>query len=834
MIITTVCFWKNCFTLALVCALVLTGCHDDKSANNEDPTTFDEDGFLEVSIIRTEFGVPHVTADNLESLAFGLGYAFAEDNLCLLADQVVKYSSQRSKYFGPDQVLGSGDSLNLINDFSYKALDIRAQAEAGFPLMSERLRAMLSGYTQGYNHYLEVTPVSQQDPRCAGQPWLQPISEVDMVTFAVGIALLPGAGQFLAPLFVAAPPGESYLPESVVEGAAAQVYQPERLDLRQVKLPESKPKGLGSNGWALGMDKSENQGGMLLANPHFPHTGNLRFWQFQGTIPGAMDTMGASLAGMPGIVNIGFNREVAWTHTVSTAQHFIVYRLSLDETDTSGMTYLVDGQSKQIESRLLTIDVNVNGMNVPLTKEVYYSDFGPMIVVPDQLGWGIDASTGLFSAYSIKDVNEDNLDLMEFWMALNLAGDMSQFQQAFQDYDGVIFNNTMAVDRKGNAFYIDDSTVPNLSDVAEAALTTDPTLIAMREMAGFVILPGDSSVFDFEGPVPYQEAPKLARSDFVQNSNDSYWLTNPHQPLSGYSTLYGPVDYQQTLRSRMGQRLLQDAAGEDNLFSLDELEQVLINNRNYLGEEVQDDLLGLCDSLENTQVTIGDEAVDVAAGCQALYQWDGLMNLDSRGAHLFREFAQVFATNPQWLNSFDPADPLSTPNTLATNQTVMEQFATAIATVRSAGLSLDASLGEVQYVERSLLDGTASGEKLSWAGANEIEGGFNIFSSNLNNDGTLLPRHLYASLPGSQLSAEAAGYPITYGSSWMMVVEFLPTGPNARGLLSYSQASNPASPYYDDQTKIYSEQPRLRPIWFDERDIQTHAQSSLQLEKRVR
>ncbi|MES9980520.1 MAG: hypothetical protein ABW107_17440, partial [Candidatus Thiodiazotropha sp. 6PLUC5] len=82
--------------------------------------------------------------------------------------------------------------------------DIRAQAEAGFPLMSERLRAMLSGYTQGYNHYLEVTPVSQQDPRCAGQPWLQPISEVDMVTFAVGIALLPGAGQFLAPLFVAA------------------------------------------------------------------------------------------------------------------------------------------------------------------------------------------------------------------------------------------------------------------------------------------------------------------------------------------------------------------------------------------------------------------------------------------------------------------------------------------------------------------------------------------------------------------------------------------------------------------------------------------------------
>jgi acyl-homoserine-lactone acylase len=43
----------------------------------------------------------------------------------LLADQIVKYNSERSRYFGPDQD-NEGDSLNLISDFSYLALGIKS------------------------------------------------------------------------------------------------------------------------------------------------------------------------------------------------------------------------------------------------------------------------------------------------------------------------------------------------------------------------------------------------------------------------------------------------------------------------------------------------------------------------------------------------------------------------------------------------------------------------------------------------------------------------------------------------------------------------------------
>ena len=63
---------------------------------------------------------------------------------------------------------------------------------------------------------------------------------------------------------------------------------------------------------------------MILGNPHFPWRGRYRFAQVQLTIPGTYDVAGASLIGSP-VVNIGWNKRVAWSHTVSTAYRFTPY-----------------------------------------------------------------------------------------------------------------------------------------------------------------------------------------------------------------------------------------------------------------------------------------------------------------------------------------------------------------------------------------------------------------------------------------------------------------------------------------------------------------------------
>jgi acyl-homoserine-lactone acylase len=54
----------------------------------------------------------------------------------------------------------------------------------------------------------------------------------------------------------------------------------------------------GSNAVAVGRDRSFNGRGMLLANPHFPWIGGMRFYEMHLTIPGQLDVMGAALPGL--------------------------------------------------------------------------------------------------------------------------------------------------------------------------------------------------------------------------------------------------------------------------------------------------------------------------------------------------------------------------------------------------------------------------------------------------------------------------------------------------------------------------------------------------------
>ena len=93
---------------------------------------------------------------------------------------------------------------------------------------------------------------------------------------------------------------------------------------------------------------------MLLANPHFPWEGELRFWESQLTVPGNLNVYGASLGGLPG-VQIGFTDKVAWTHTISDRHplHALLGR----PRAAPPTSYLVDGQPQAMTSKTFTIQV---------------------------------------------------------------------------------------------------------------------------------------------------------------------------------------------------------------------------------------------------------------------------------------------------------------------------------------------------------------------------------------------------------------------------------------------------------------------------------------------
>src|ERR1700754_4630851 len=102
-------------------AVLMIGCVGSHSRPDGSP-------HYEATVWRTHYGIPHIVANDLGSLAYGQGYAFAQDHVCLLADQVLKVRAERAKFLGPGP-----DGAILGSDFGYRLLDLVGRAKESFP-----------------------------------------------------------------------------------------------------------------------------------------------------------------------------------------------------------------------------------------------------------------------------------------------------------------------------------------------------------------------------------------------------------------------------------------------------------------------------------------------------------------------------------------------------------------------------------------------------------------------------------------------------------------------------------------------------------------------------
>ncbi|QPB84827.1 peptidase S45 [Pseudoalteromonas rubra] len=737
-----------------------------------------------VSVTRTQFGIAHVKAHSLYGLGYGNAYAQAQDHSCLLADGYLRLRGERAQYLGAHR--NEGDNYFLMSDIGYRILDLPGRATQQYSSLSASTRALAEGFAAGYNQYLEEVAAgnAQLDEICRDAPWVKPITAQDVIANVLLMGVQGSVGRLLPQLVQAGPDSETT--------PAQQSYS--------MTLTPAEQLTQGSNGWAIGKALSHNGRGMVLANPHFPFNGNFRFWTHHATVPGELDVMGASVLGMPGVVNIGFNRNLAWTHTYSTALHHVFYELTLDPDNPRRYRY--KGQWHTMRERHIQVPVKTaTGMQTH-THTAYATQFGLMLEDPERFPW----QGGV--AYAVSDVNLDNFSAIDHWLSYNRAASVAQLREASRRFNGLSFNNTLAADKYGNAFYTDDSNVPNLSAAALHWLQTDPKSAAIFAATGQVVLPGDREEMMFDGAVELAEAPSLSRRDYVQNSNDSFWLSNASQPLRNVSPLYGPVDVQQTERSRYAYALLRSGSGRDGRFNLDELEHIMLGNGSYFASE-RGVIAGLCQQYAGQRWALNEQLeVDVDPVCAAFAQWDGRFDLTSKAAHLAREFFRVLDRRQDFVVPFNPRFPTTTPHTIKSDPEILKKLLRAAADLQHYGFALDAPFAEIQYMQK----GT---ERLSWAGPEHQSGGFNVFATHNTMDLTS-----FAAQPSAPLTSvvdgrplwsglREAGYGVNFGSSWMMVVGFDDNGPVARGLLSYSQSANRDSEHFSDSSRHYSAQQGL-------------------------
>jgi len=738
-------------------------------------------GSRSVSIERTTFGIAHITAPDYEGLAYGTAYAHAQDNVCQTAEHLLTLRGDRAQFLGAQNTgdFGLGRMPNAqIDLFVRYHMDDAALARAA-ATTNDEVKAALRGYVAGYNRYLQDAGPNGLPEACRGKPWVRPMTAADLARATEQSMIQGGLGALAGAVLAAVPPAPG-----VKTGAAPVALEQAVAEIGRHSF-NANPEGgeLGSNGWAFGRNATPDGKGLLLGNPHFPWNGTNRFWQMHLTIPGQLDVMGAT-GGLSPVVSIGFNKDVAWTHTVSTGKRFTLYELTLDPNDPT--VYLVDGQPKKMVARTVVLPA-ASGSAAPAQHTFYATDWGPVVSLPRAgLGWTAQ------KAYAIRDANTRNVRSAESWMKMAHARNVAELRAAMGN-QGIPWINTIAADRDGNAMYADLSVVPDVSADMLKACAPSPAAAALLGAAGLPVLDGSRSACAWHrdstaaapGLIAPARMPVVVTPDWVQNSNDSFWLSNPHlPPMAGVSPLVGPVGVPQRLRTRSGIMEIEGRlAGRDGLpgnrMGAAELRSVIFRDRNLAGMLVMDDLQAAC--------TAGGAALnaDQALGCRVLAAWDRTSNADSKGAALFREFWRKAKDLPKvWRVPFDPAQPVATPAGLdmatpATREAVFKALGDAVGVVRTAGFAADVPLGVAQAR-------LVRGQKIALHGGDEFEGVLNKLESQ------------------GQPLIDPKGYNVNYGSSYMQVVTFDDRGPVAQGLLTYGQSSDLASPRAYDQLPLFA------------------------------
>jgi acyl-homoserine-lactone acylase len=765
----------------------------------------------DVDIRWTTWGIPHVKANDYGSATYGYGYAFARDNICLMAEEFAKVNGERAMHFGAGNSYSfraNGTVVNnLHSDFFYKLVMDEAFLANWLASSRPEIRQGIQGWADGYNRYLRDTGLANLPVACRNKPWVRPITSIDMMKRFYQLILLASQGYVIEGMVAAEPPLGGVVNPI---GSVQQVTQ--ALTQDPCALPSPGCLGIGSNAYAFGSDATGTSAGMLLGNPHFPWIGTERFHTFQMTIPGQVNVYGMALYGVP-LALIGFNEGVAWSHTVSTAYRFTPVELKLVPGDPT--SYLIDGQNEAMTTRTVEAcaQVDGNGECTDLQSHTfYYSRYGPIFLLAVS-GAPVFAWDNA-RAYSIRDANAANQRSLDHFFDINRAHSTAEVKQILQSRVAIPWVNTIAADSAGNALYADISVVPNVPNSLATTCNTVPIGVAVYQLLGLPVLDGSRTscewVVDPSAPqpgiIPSSGLPVIDRSDYTMNSNDSYWLPNHLTPLEGFARIIGCERCERSLRQRLGYRQVIDrlstlfalddpqpdgmgsGPGQDKV-TLEKLQAMLygnstyptLGNRNITAELVRDDLVTLCRTPTPSGVASDDGAtIDLTQACDVLEAWDLRHNLNSVGAHLFQEFWQRVNTDTVWLTPFDANDPVNTPRGLNVGDPQVKQaLVDAVDRLQTLNLPLDAPLGTVQYVVRN-------GQQIPIHGGPGGVGAFNAINNSLS------------STPGR-------GYDVPHGSSYIQTVTWDADGPRAAIMLTYSQSTDPASPHYKDLTELYSQ-----------------------------
>lgn len=264
------------------------------------------------TIRRTEYGVPHILANDFRGVGIGLGYTQVEDYGDRVILGAIRAKGWMGRTFGKDSIEG---------DFAAQIDAMRVQET--FLLLDAETRAVYDGFAEGINIFIRSHPTRVPQ-------WAKPVfNGYDIAAMDIGDAGIAGAQRLVT--------------RQLSRDSARKTGAPPEREEAPAYSDD------GSNAWAFAPSRSKTGNAILLRNPHLAWTAG--YWEAHVTVPGKLDFYGDFRIGSPFAVVAGFNRNLGWATTNNAADLDEVYALDIDPS--AADHYLFDGVSiaiRQIEN----------------------------------------------------------------------------------------------------------------------------------------------------------------------------------------------------------------------------------------------------------------------------------------------------------------------------------------------------------------------------------------------------------------------------------------------------------------------------------------------------
>lgn len=376
-----------------------------------------------VTIIRDDFGVPHVYAKTDADAVFGMLYAQSEDDFNRVEQNYIWATGRLAEIEGEEA---------LISDLRARLYMTTDEARLAYESAPEWLQQLCDAFADGVNWYLLTHPDVKPRLLTRFEPWMPMFFSEGSIGGDIEQIPLDGIDAFYNH-----------------DAAAALVADAGR----QFKEPG------GSNGFAISGELTESGNAMLLINPHtsFFFRGEIHVVSEEG-----LDAYGAVTWGQF-FVYQGFNEDTGWMHT-STYLDFMDEFVEDVFEDDGKLVYRYGDEVRPVQVSAVTLKYKDGDRMSEKTYPMYHTHHGPVTHTLD----GRWVST---------KINWDPVNALRQSFTRTKLRDHDEFRD-MMDIRTNSSNNTVYADSSGNIAYYHGNFVPRRNPSFDYSKPVDGSDIA--------------------------------------------------------------------------------------------------------------------------------------------------------------------------------------------------------------------------------------------------------------------------------------------------------------------------------------------------------------------